>query len=56
MYDKQFTHIPGIFSCQKCGEEVKTMRLWFNTLDLTWQCSKKHMSKVNIAKKKKAHE
>lgn len=50
---KNFLVFGGSFHCQKCNEEVKTMRLWDNTLDLTWQCSNKHISRVNIAKKRR---
>ncbi len=39
--------------CQRCKEEVAQLRLWYDTLDLTWQCSKKHVSRVNIDKKRK---
>lgn len=56
MSDKPFEHIQGVFACQRCQEEVKVLRLWYSTLDLTWQCSSKHISKVNIAKKKKKHD
>lgn len=56
MYERAFSVIKGTFVCQKCHEEVDNMRIWHNTLDLTWQCSRKHVSKVNIAKKKKKHE
>ena len=47
-----YTH-PGKFLCQRCKEEVPTLRLWRDTLDLTWQCSKKHVSRVSLAKKTK---
>jgi hypothetical protein len=50
---KDFEIFRGKFICQRCEEEVGTLRLWFNTLDLTWQCSNKHVSKVNIAKKRR---
>ena len=56
MQDKPFRYVSGKFICQKCHEEVSSLRFWHNTLDLTWQCSSKHISKVNIAKKKKKYE
>ena len=56
MSNYNFQVIRGKFECQRCNEEVNALRLWNDTLDLTWQCSKKHISKVNIAKKKKKHE
>lgn len=52
MSNKPFSTYPGKFICQKCAEEVKTMRVWHDTLDATWQCSKKHISKVTLYKKK----
>ena len=56
MHEKSFKIIKGTFICQRCEETVGNLRLWYDTLDLTWQCSNKHISKVNIAKKKKKHE
>jgi hypothetical protein len=50
---KPFSTYPGIFICQRCKEEVNQLRLWYDTLDLTWQCSNKHFSRVSLAKKKK---
>ena len=52
MSDKTFSTYRGKFICQKCGEEVTTLRLWHDTLDTTWMCSKKHISKVVLYKKK----
>lgn len=52
MSNKVFSTYPGKFICQKCQEEVKSMRLWLDTLDVTWQCSRKHISKVTLYKKK----
>ena len=56
MSNQSFQIIRGKFDCQRCSEEVTSLRLWYDTLDLTWQCSKKHISKVNISKKKKKYE
>lgn len=39
----------GVFVCQKCNSEVDKLRLWRDTLDLTWQCqSCKFVSKVKL--------
>jgi hypothetical protein len=51
--NKTFSTYPGKFLCQRCKEEVPTLRLWIDTLDLTWQCSRKHVSRVSLAKKTK---
>lgn len=48
-----FSTYRGQFLCHKCKEEVLSLRLWTDTLDATWQCSKKHVSKVNLNPKKK---
>ena len=53
MADKPFSVYSGKFICHKCKEEVSTLRLWKDTLELTWQCSNKHISKVNLKPKKK---
>jgi rubredoxin len=43
----KFNVYDGIFVCQKCGSETNKIRLWKDTLDLTWQCqSCKYVSKV----------
>lgn len=52
MSNKAFSTYPGKFICQICNEEVKIMRLWLDTLDTTWMCSKKHISKVKLYTKK----
>lgn len=52
MSDKPFSIYNGKFLCQRCGEQVSTLRVWHDTLDATWQCSKKHVSKVVLYRKK----
>ena len=46
-----FSTYKGKFVCQKCNEEVIVCRLWTETRDLTWMCTKKHMSKVTFPQK-----
>ena len=53
MVDSKFTIYPGQFPCKKCGEEVISMRLWIETGDATWMCSKKHLSKLQLIPQKK---
>lgn len=50
---KDFTVYSGKFSCKKCGEEVKSLRLWIDSGDVTWMCESKHVSKVNLIPQKK---
>ena len=50
---KEFTVIPGKFPCKKCKEEVLSLRLWLDSGDATWMCSKKHVSKVGLIQVKK---
>ena len=53
---KEFKVFSGKFPCKKCGEEVKSLRLWVESGDATWMCESKHVSKVGLMpdKKKKA--
>lgn len=45
----KFSVYEGIFTCQKCQREVHKIRLWGDTLDLTWQCqSCRFISKVKL--------
>ncbi len=54
---ENFSTYKGKFYCQKCNDEVLISRLWNETRDLTWMCSKKHISKVSlIPKVKKDYE
>jgi len=53
MANEKFTVYPGKFPCKTCQEEVISLRLWIETGDATWMCSKKHMSKVSLIPKKK---
>ncbi len=50
---ENFSTYKGKFYCQKCNEEVIVCRLWTETRDLTWMCSKKHISKVSLIPKSK---
>jgi hypothetical protein len=43
---------PGKFKCQECGLEVTSLRSYPETKELTWMCSDKHMSKVELKIKK----
>lgn len=53
MSDNKFSIHQGEFICKKCKEVVSTMRFWFETGDVTWMCSNKHLSKVELVVKKK---
>lgn len=53
----KFTVFTGKFICHKCDEIVDSMRLWSETKDATWMCTKKHISKISmIPKTKKDYE
>jgi len=45
---EKFKIFPGKFACQKCNEEVNSLRLWLDSADVTWMCDKKHISKVSL--------
>lgn len=53
MSDKPFAIYSGKFICQRCEELVTSVRVWKDTGDATWQCSKKHISKVGLIPQKK---
>ncbi len=42
----------GKFLCQECGQEVNSLRSYPDTKELTWMCSEKHISTVNLNTKK----
>lgn len=44
----KYSQYNGTFTCQKCGSEVDKARFWLDTLDFTWMCSCKFVSKVNL--------
>lgn len=56
MSNQKFSIYPGKFPCHTCKEEVMSLRLWKESLELTWMCSKKHLSKSQIKITKKDYE
>lgn len=42
----------GEFLCHTCKENVKSMRLYPETYEVSWMCSQKHLTRVIIYKKK----
>lgn len=48
----KYSVYPGTFRCQECGKEVGSLRSYPDTKELTWMCSDKHMSKVDLNTKK----
>jgi hypothetical protein len=44
----------GEFLCQVCKVEVKTLRLYAETKEMTWMCKDKHVSKINLGKRKRS--
>jgi hypothetical protein len=42
----------GVFPCHVCKAEVFTLRLYYDTKELTWMCKDKHLSSVNLNTKK----
>ena len=55
-----YTIYSGKFPCRTCGEEVLTCRVYPETGQSTWLCSKKHISKSQLYtvgyRKKKDYE
>ena len=46
----------GTFVCHTCKAEVKTLRLYAQTKEMTWMCPEKHVSKVDLNTKKKRED
>jgi hypothetical protein len=44
----KYSLFPGTFFCHECKGEVNEARFYFQSFDLTWMCSDKHLSKVNL--------
>jgi hypothetical protein len=42
----------GKFKCQECGKDVSSLRSYPDTKELSWMCSDKHLSTVNLNTKK----
>jgi hypothetical protein len=49
-----YTVYPGTFLCQECKVEVKSLRLYAETKTLTWMCKDRHVSTINLGKRKKS--
>ena len=43
----------GKFPCHTCKEEVTSLRMYLETGELTWMCSKNHLSNVHLRQQKK---
>ena len=53
----KYTIYPGSFPCHTCKVEVKTVRVYPETKEITWMCPEKHISIVNLnTKKRKDYE
>jgi hypothetical protein len=42
----------GQFMCHVCKVEVKSLRLYAESKELTWMCPEKHVSSVSLQTKK----
>ena len=42
----------GDFRCHVCKAEVKTLRLYADTKELSWMCPEKHVSTVDLNTKR----
>ena len=47
-----YTIYQGQFVCHTCKAEVKTLRLYAETKEMTWMCKEKHLSSVKFGKQK----
>jgi hypothetical protein len=48
-----FTVYQGKFICHICKVEVRSLRLYSETKEMTWMCKDKHISRVSLGKRKK---
>jgi len=48
----RYTVYQGSFVCHTCKEEVKSMRHYIASKQMTWLCSHGHLSKVSLQTKK----
>jgi len=46
----KYTSYTGKFLCKVCKEEVGSIRVYPETGESTWMCSKKHISKSQLYK------
>lgn len=53
MSNQKFSVYPGKWPCKTCDEVVISLRLWQETGTVSWMCSKKHISKVDLIPNKK---
>jgi hypothetical protein len=49
----KYSVIDGTFLCHECKEVVKTIRSYYESGTMTWMCSNKHLSRVELLKRKK---
>jgi hypothetical protein len=49
----KYTVYPGKWVCHTCKVDVPTLRLYPETLEATWMCKDKHLTRVSFAKRKK---
>ena len=49
-----YTVYKGKFLCHTCKIEVLSLRLYADTKEITWMCKDKHLSKVNLGRRKKS--
>jgi hypothetical protein len=50
---RDFQVYEGKWPCKICSEVVLTLRLWPDSGDVTWMCTQKHLSKMNLIPPKK---
>ena len=50
----KYTVYHGKFICHTCKADVSSLRLYPETKEMTWMCKDRHLSKVNLGKRKKS--
>ena len=49
---ERYSVVQGQFPCHTCKEVVKSLRSYGNKRELTWLCSKGHLTRVSLQTKK----
>lgn len=44
----RYSEYPGQYFCHTCKSIADVARFYYSSFDLTWMCSNRHLSKVNL--------
>jgi hypothetical protein len=52
----RYTVYPGSFVCHTCKSEVKSLRLYPESKEMTWLCPNSHLTNVSLQTKKRKRD